>query len=120
MNKIVNLTSNVTTDDQKNVGVVDIEDRKLVAELLNFKTLPTNAQIYNRAEVLASLVDAPVGTTVLIGGPQFLMSTLTESLKKRGYIVVFECVTSEVIHFTNDRGNMIQSPVFKHLGFIEA
>lgn len=120
MDKIVNLTSNLTTDDQKNVGVVDIEDRELVADLLNFDDIPTAAQIHNRAEVLASLVDAPVGTTVLIGGPQFLMSTLTESLKKRGYIVVFECVTREVIHFTNDRGDMIQSQIFRHLGFIEA
>lgn len=69
--------------------VTDMPDRKLISDLLTFDDLPTTAQLINRAETLASLIDAPCGTHVLIGGAPFFMSFLIESLRKREFVPVF-------------------------------
>ena len=49
---IVNLTQHAATDDQRVVGVVDMADRTLVCDLLNFEEIPTNAQPCRNAGVI--------------------------------------------------------------------
>ena len=120
MDKIVNLTQHVSTDDQRAAGVVDMEDRELVADLLNFDELPTAKQIQNRAETLASLIDEPAGTSIMIGGAPFLMPALVKSLEKRGFIALFAFSKRVSGEIANADGTVTKTSVFKHLGFIEA
>lgn len=120
MDKIVNLTAHCATKDQIEAGVVDMDDRELVADLLNFDDIPTASQLTNRAETLASLIDEPAGTHVMIGGAPLFMPALIKSLEKRGFIAVFafsKRVSGEIV---NDDGSVTKTSVFKHLGFIEA
>ncbi len=112
---IVNLTQHSASAEQLTAGVVDMPDRKLVSDLLTFDELPTEVQLINRAETLASLINQPAGTAVMIGGAPFFMSFLIESLKKRGFIPVF-AFSKRVV----SESNGVKTSVFRHEGFINA
>jgi hypothetical protein len=116
---IINLTQHVATADQRAVGVVDMADRQLVCDLLNFEELPTNEQMRNRAETLASLIDMPANTQVMIGGAPFFMAFLIESLKKRGFRPLFAFSKRVSVENVGEDGRVVKTSVFKHEGFIE-
>ena len=116
---IINLTQHSASAEQLTAGVVNMEDQKLVSDLLTFNELPSIEQIINKAETLASLIDAPCGTHVMIGGAPWLMVPLINSLKKRGFVPVFAFSKRVSIETVQPDGSIKKTSVFKHEGFIE-
>ena len=115
---IVNLTQHRASDEQISAGVVDMPECKLVSELLTFNELPTIAEMQARAETLASLIHAPAGTRVMIGGAPWFMRALESALHKRGYVPVYAFSVRESIDVPQADGSTIKTSVFKHLGFV--
>lgn len=117
---IINLTQHSASAEQLEAGVVNMQDQKLVSELLTFDELPSAEQIINKAEVLASLIHEPMSTQVLIGGAPWLMAPLINSLKKRGFVPVFAFSKRVSAEELQTDGSVKKISVFKHEGFIYA
>ena len=96
MRKIVNLTGFKTSDNQKDLGVIDLseENREEVLKLQSFREIPKKRDVRKRAEQILeiALLSYEEGGYFLIGGPSFLLPPLVEVLKEVFYIPLF-CVT---------------------------
>lgn len=112
---IINLTQHAASPEQRDAGVIDMPDRALISELLTFGEIPSRQAMINRAETLASLVDRPIGTSVMIGGAPFFMHFLVQALLKRQYFPIYAFSKRMVVE---DQG--IKTSKFVHEGFIPA
>ncbi len=118
---IINLTQHAATPEQISAGVTDLPEhiRSELIALLTFEELPTIAQICARAETICALIDAPVGTSIMIGGAPYLMKPLIESLQKRGYHAVFAFSKRISEEVAQADGSVKKVSMFKHAGFVE-
>lgn len=118
---IINATQHVATPEQISAGVTDLPEhiRSELVQLLTFEDLPTIEQICARAETIGALIDAPIGTSIMIGGAPYLMAPLIESLQKRGYHVVFAFSKRESVDQPQPDGSVKKTSMFKHAGFVE-
>jgi hypothetical protein len=122
--KIVNLTQHVATPEQIAQGVVDLdhEDRAECARLLTFDELPTEEDLWVRADQLVELVKcSPIsepGCWVMIGGAPFFMESLATALRREGYCPVYAFSRRESIEEKQADGSVRKVAVFRHLGFV--
>jgi hypothetical protein len=121
---IVNLTQHPATPEQIAQGVVDLdpEDRAECARLLTFDELPTDEDLWVRADQLVELVKcSPVsepGCRVMIGGAPFFMEPLATLLRREGYCPVFAFSRRESIEQMQADGSVRKVAVFRHMGFV--
>lgn len=130
--KIVNLTQHAATPEQIAQGVVELdpEDRAECARLLTFDSLPTEEDLWVRADQLVELVKcSPVsepGCRVMIGatggrrntGAPFFMESLATALRREGYCPVYAFSRRESVEQVQADGSVRKVAVFRHLGFV--
>jgi hypothetical protein len=118
--KVLNLTQHQATPDQIMAGVVDLpeSDRNILKRMLTFDTLPTAAEIVDRANAIAAMAEGHV--CAMIGGAPYLMSPLERSLRSVGVYPVYAFSTRESVEETAPDGSVRKINVFRHAGFISA
>jgi len=119
MMKIVNITQHTAVSDQLAAGVVELNAdlRLVVSGLLTFDSLPTKAEILERAEKLAQLVESEGFTTAMIGGAPWFMAELERQLAKAGVKAVYAFSQRVSVEDIVD-GTVIKRAIFKHVGFV--
>ena len=123
MTKILNLTQHKASKEQLEAGVVDLpeDDRKVLIELLTFKSLPTQFEINSRACDIANLlyrVDREC-QNVMIGGAPYLMSYLEHRLYGVDNVNYMYSFSERVsVETTNEVGIVIKTNEFKHIGWV--
>ncbi len=124
--KILNLTQHKATEEQKQAGVIDIEDdliAETIRDLLTFERLPSKTNIKQRAMALAGIASHIAEkyklNKVMIGGAGYLMPYLIKTLKDVKLKPVFAFTKREVKEVKQDDGSVKKISVFKHEGFIE-
>ena len=120
---ILNITQHKATPAQLEAGVVDwnVEDRKILNNLLTFKDLPSTEDLTARAEEILLFIQWRTScATVIISGAPFFMSTLERVLKRDGFVVLHAFSERDSIEETDPKtGVVVKTNVFRHLGFIE-
>jgi hypothetical protein len=114
---IINLTQHPGTPEQ---GVKEPSDKKGVQALLTFSTLPTSAEIRERAEKLAAIAVAEGANAAMIGGAPYLMGPLESALRSAGVKALYAFSVRQSVEKTDGDGNVVKVNVFKHVGFVEA
>lgn len=137
MEVIINLTQHVATEEQRENGVVEINDKalkKVLVDALNFYKQPTRQDIEVTAKMIAKIADTylvyltKAGIEIdkskreakaMIGGAPYLMSALENYLEEAGITPVYAYSkrVSEELHLED--GSVQKVNVFKHIGFIE-
>ena len=136
--RILNLTQHDPTPEQIEAGVTRGEQSDAqVAEfraLLTFHTLPTPAEVRERARQIAryaskvfTIVDygGDSGYVVneplqfaMIGGAPFLMVPLEEELRRVGITPLYAFSTRESVEQVQPDGSVRKTAVFRHQGFV--
>lgn len=129
--RIINLTHHAATQEQIDVGVIDLPAGKkaILAELLTFETLPTLKKIQFRAEAIAELAathdisddDYHAGiypTHAMIGGAPWLMSALESTLMDHFVIPIYAFSLRESIEQIQPDNSVRKINIFKHFGFV--
>lgn len=121
MKTILNLTQHNATAEQKAAGVYDLSADKISALrlALTFTAIPTQAEIMERAEIIANLAHGEMGNSAMIGGAPYLMPALETALKAKGFEVLYSFTARESVESTDENGNVVKTAVFRHVGFIE-
>ena len=116
--KILNLTQHQATPEQLAAGVVEPADKKQVVDLLTFDSIPTPAEMRDRAAKLAAIAAEAGVEAAMIGGAPFFMAPLERALLEAGVEPVYAFslrVTEEV---TQPDGSVRKTSVFRHAGFV--
>jgi hypothetical protein len=126
---IINLTQHTSSADQDDAGVFD--SGLDFAPLLNFASLPTAADVEERAiEIarMASNFDCSGGmygdsnptppSHAMIGGAPFLMSALERALLAVGITPLYAFSVRESVESVQPDGSVTKTSVFKHAGFV--
>nr|DAS11089.1 MAG TPA: hypothetical protein [Caudoviricetes sp.] len=121
MKKILNLTQHTATAEQIAAGVYDMPADKIGAlrMALTFNALSSQAEIAERAEIIANLAHDEMGDSAMIGGAPYLMHALETALKAKGFKVLYSFTQRESVESTDADGNVVKTAVFRHVGFIE-
>jgi len=116
--KILNLTQHAPSQEQLAAGVVDPADKQEVCSLLTFDSIPSSAEMRDRAERLAAIAKEVGAAAAMIGGAPFFMSALEAALLEVGVEPVYAFslrVTEEV---PQPDGSVRKTNVFRHVGFV--
>ena len=116
MKEILNLTQHSATAEQVAAGVITYAPGA-VKVLLDFATLPTVADIWQRARQLAQLAKASGASHAMIGGAPFLLKELEFQLKSVGVIPLYAFSVRESVEAVQPDGSVVKTAVFKHVGF---
>lgn len=113
----VNLTQHMAAPEQ---GLTDLsgEAREKLLALLDFRILPSQAEILSRAEALADLAEAAGTRSAMIGGALFLMGPLEAALRAKGIEAFYAFSTRESAEETQPDGSVRKVAVFRHLGTV--
>ena len=126
MKKILNLTQHNATAEQMAAGVYDLSADKIgeLRKALTFDFLPTENEIWERAEIIATIAgEEKVKTgakTAMIGGAPYLMRALVSCLALKGITPLYSFSQRQSEESTDSNGNVVKTAVFRHVGFIEA
>ena len=115
--KIVNLTQHAPTPEQTAAGVFTSSVDAAIKQLLTFDTLPTVADVWQRARALAQIAVFSGATHALIGGAPFLMKELEFQLKQMGIAPLYafsQRISSEEVQ---PDGSVRKVNTFRHGGF---
>ena len=115
MNKIVNLTQHISSAEQVEEGVFDLEDNSVLKRLLTFNTPPTLLEMQQRAEAITALAVATEATIAMVGGAPYFMVFLEIALDGVGIKVVYS-FTERVAVENPTTGE--KTSVFKHTGWV--
>lgn len=120
--KVFNATQHAATQEQVNVGVVDLpaEDRELLANFLTFEEIPTRDLLTTRALEVTVLLRKHGAEAAMIGGAPFFMGTLEAALKESGITPLYAFSRRESVESVQADGSVRKTAVFKHIGFVEA
>jgi hypothetical protein len=118
---ILNLTQHVPTKEQVEAGVVDLDDRGELVDLLTFVEMPTKKKVRERAEQIAKLAGKACYfrdiESAMIGGAPFLMAPLEQELLKEGVTPVYAFSVRESVEKETPEG-VVKTAVFRHKGFV--
>ena len=117
MKEIINLTQHSATAEQIAGGVFTPANHSAVKVLLDFQTLPTVADVWQRARQLAQLAKASGASQAMIGGAPFLMPELEFQLKAVGVSPLYAFSVRESVESTQPNGSVVKTAVFRHVGF---
>jgi len=120
---ILNLTQHPATPEQKQAGVVDL-DEPLASELrymLTFYRIPSKHEVVARANGIAEMAYAyePRPKYAMIGGAPFLMAPLEKALLARGISPVYAFSRRETREHRLEDGTVEKVTIFRHIGFVE-
>lgn len=115
---ILNLTQHAASPEQVEAGVVEPEEKARVQELLTFASLPSLAEIYERAEALAEVASRHGATQVMIGGAPYLMAPLEWGLLKRGILPLYSFTERVSEEQVQPDGTTRKVSTFRHVGFV--
>ena len=99
-----------------------------VKRLLTFEFQPDTAEIQERAEKLAEIAEGiflqldPEGALphkAMVGGAPYLMHPLEDALKERGIQPMYSFSQRVSIETINEKGEIIKTSTFKHVGWVE-
>lgn len=120
MNKIINLTQHICTEEQKAQGVFEPkpEDKEVIKKLLTFNEIPSAEEIHKSAAFLTKFAKTYEVKEAMIGGASYLMSSLEEELYNQGIepLYSFSVRESKEEHLSD--GSVKKVNVFKHAGFV--
>lgn len=117
-NSILNLTQHCGTMEQKNSGVIEPDNKKLVQELLTFDTIPNKTILSENAEKLAQLAKNSGTKFAMIGGAPFFMAYLENELLKNGIVPLYAFSVRDCVEKLDKNGNIVKTNIFKHVGFV--
>ena len=117
--KILNLTQHSATAEQVAAGVIAPANHGAVKALLDFQTLPSVAEVWQRAVQLAQLAKAGGCDRAMIGGAPFLMKELEFQLRSVGVSPLYAFSVRESVETTQPDGSVVKTAVFKHVGFYD-
>ena len=117
MKEILNLTQHSATAEQIASGVFTPANHSAVKALLDFQTLPTVADVWQRARQLAQLAKASGASHAMIGGAPFLMKELEFQLLAVGVSPLYAFSVRESVEAVQPDGSVVKTAVFKHVGF---
>lgn len=115
MDKILNLTQHPASEEQKEVGVFEPEDKQKVQNLLTFEEIPDKSTLRKCAEKIAIIAKSADVDKAMIGGAPFFMAPLEAALVLEGITPLY--AFSKRVSKENEDGEKIS--IFKHLGFVE-
>jgi hypothetical protein len=115
MNKIVNLTQHISSAEQAEEGVFNLEDTTELKRLLTFSTPPTLLEMQQRAEAITALAVASGATIAMVGGAPYFMVWLENALNGVGIKTVYS-FTERVAVENPVTGE--KTSVFKHTGWV--
>lgn len=116
--KIVNLTQHNSTHDQQEQGLFDLSEATALKTLLTFNSLPTKAEIRERAESIAQLAQDTNAPFAMIGGAGYLMASLESALIAKGITPLHAFSQRVSVEKHNEDGTVSKENIFKHVGFI--
>lgn len=119
--KILNLTQHEATEEQKQAGVIEPENKKRIQELLTFDSVPSKEQMELRARELALIAKQELGIAskaVMVGGAPYFMSTLERVLKQEGFQVCYAFSKRECVEERQSDGSVVKKTLFRHIGFV--
>lgn len=117
--KILNLTQHEATEQQKEDGVIEPENKKEIQELLTFNTLPTSDEVYKRACKLAAKVIENDCDAAMIGGASYLMEILPVIMEKYNLSPLFAFSERQVQETVKEDGSVEKTNIFVHKGFVK-
>ena len=118
---ILNLTQHLATAEQREAKVFEPKNKKLIAELLTFNSIPSSSAIHSRVKLLLKEVgwerEVVDFNQVLIGGAPFLMSPLEYELFQNNFLPLYS-FTNRVVEEIEKNGIVEKTSSFKHIGFV--
>ncbi len=115
---ILNLTQHIATAEQAAVELAD--QRQQLLELLNFRQLPSRAELADRAARIAELAHNAGASSAMIGGAPYLMAPLELALRAAEVQPLYSFSQRESVEETLPDGSVRKMAVFRHLGYVEA
>lgn len=116
--RILNLTQHIATPDQVVAGVIEPDNKALVAKWLTFDELPSSHELEYRARNLAMLAEGY--NAAMIGGAPYFMAPLERAIAAAGVKVLYAFSVRESVEVPQEDGTVKKTQIFKHAGFIEA
>jgi len=115
--KILNLTQHVSTPEQKEAGVVDMDDidRGTLNLLLTFVEIPTPDRLELKARAIAQLCSTYNIEHAMVGGAPYLMPSLETALYSYGITPMYAFSKRDSAE-DPETGRKVS--VFRHLGFV--
>jgi hypothetical protein len=116
--RIVNLTQHPPTPEQFAAGVFCTNTAELL-RLLTFNSVPSLADIKDKAWGIAQIAVASGATHAMIGGAPYLMAPLEQALFERGIIPLYSFSERVSQEEQQPDGSVRKVNVFKHAGWVE-
>ena len=116
--KILNLTQHAPSQEQLAAGVVDPADKQEVCSLLTFDSIPSSAEMRDRAQRLAAIARESGATAAMIGGAPFFMAPLERALLDAGVEPVYAFSSRVTEEVPQPDGSVRKTNVFRHVGFV--
>lgn len=118
--RIINLTQQFATPEQRAQGVFEPKDADKVKELLTFDDLPQPGDVYRRARELAKIAVSDGAEAAMIDGPPWLTGPLAHNIKcYAGMRAMYSFSRREVVENTSEDGKVTKVSVFRHVGWVE-
>lgn len=119
--KIHNLTQHQATQEQIRDGVTDFTpaQQNELRSLLTFDERPDAETVQARADELANWAVAHGVTAAMLGGAPFLMSALTDRLKRHGIRTFFAFSRRRSTERKTENGEVEKCSVFTYEGLLE-
>jgi len=113
----MNLTQHKATPEQECLPRTD-EQADRIRSLLTFESIPTLAEITQRANALAEIAENAGADEAMIGGAPYLVLALDPALRMKGIqpLYAFSKRISEDVKMSD--GSIEKKSIFKHLGFV--
>lgn len=117
---IYNLTQFEATENQKEDGIVDVDNAEYIKEMLTFIEFPTPDIMFKKATNIANYAKNLGASEVLIGGPQYFMPYLTRALKSNNIKCYYSYAPKIEFYKVNADGSKKHEVSFEYLGMVEA
>lgn len=116
--KIANLTQHEPTSNQVEEGVINVTHNLNLAGLLTFSRVPSEQEMKERAEKLASIAAEAKAEAAMIGGAPYFMRPLEEALRARGIRPLYSFSERRSVEKHNPDGTVVKTNVFEHVGWV--
>jgi len=120
MKKILNLTQHAATPEQVADGVIEPENKAAVQAALTFETLPTQAEVQERALDLSEIARDSGCEAAMVGGAPYLMEPLERCLKLVGVVALYAFSQRESSEQRQPDGSVRKVQTFRHAGWVQA
>jgi len=117
--RILNLTQHEATDIQRDLGVVEPDNKDQVRNLLTFEEPPTSKEMINRAKELAEICRKHDAGYAMIGGAGYFMGILETVLREEDVKSLHSFTKRVVWEEDNGDGTTTKKSQFVHTGWVK-